>query len=80
VARSNDNEPWYDPSEMATQQKVRDAEGQMLGAQAALQEYVERSEPGTVDIALHLRLAEELKRSTDEYVRLLSEFLSELRS
>jgi len=25
-------------------------------------------------------LAEELKRSTDEYVRLLSEFLSELRS
>ena len=52
----------------------------MLRAQAALQEYVERSEPGTVDIALHLRLAEELKHSTDEYVRLLSEFLSELRS
>ena len=65
---------------MATQQQVRDAEGQTLRAQAALQEYVERSEPGTVDIALHLRLAEELKRSTDKYVRLLSEFLSELRS
>lgn len=32
----------------------------MLRAQSALQEYVERSEPGTVDIALHLRLAEEL--------------------
>ena len=80
MERSNDNVPWYDPSEMATQQQVRDAEGQMLRAQAALQEYVERSEPGTVDIALHLRLAEELKRSTDEYVRLLSEFLSELRS
>src|SRR6266446_10760135 len=30
---------------MATQQQVRDAEGQMLRAQAALQEYVERSEP-----------------------------------
>ena len=52
----------------------------MLSAQTALREYVERSEPGTVDIALHLRLAEELKRSTDEYVRILSEFLSALGS
>ena len=65
---------------MATQQQVRDAEAEMLKAQSALQEYVERSEQSTVDITLHLRLAEELKRSTDEYVRLLSEFLSELRS
>jgi hypothetical protein len=65
---------------MTTQQQVRDAEGKMLKAQAALREYVERSEPGTVDVPLHLRLAKELKRSTDEYVRLLSEFLSELRS
>jgi len=65
---------------MTTQQQVRDAEGKMLSAQAALRDYVERSEPGTVDIALHLRLAEELKRSTDEYVRILSEFLSALGS
>ena len=65
---------------MATQQQVRDAEAKMLRAQAALREYVERSEPGTVDIALHLRLAKEVKRSTDEYVRVLSKFLSELRS
>jgi hypothetical protein len=62
--------------EMATQQQVRDAEAKMLRAQAALREYVERSEPGTVDVPLHLRLAKELKRSTDEYVRVLSEFLS----
>ncbi len=52
----------------------------MLKAQAALREYVERPEPGTVDIPLHLRLAKEVKRSTDEYVRVLSEFLSKLRS
>jgi len=65
---------------MATQQQVRDAEGKMLKAQAALREYVERSEPGTVDIPLHLRLAKEVKRSTDEYVRVLSEFLSKSRS
>lgn len=64
--------------EMATQQQVRDAEGKMLKAQAALREYVERSEPGTVNVPLHLRLAEEVKRSTDEYVKVLSEFLSKL--
>jgi hypothetical protein len=52
----------------------------MLRAQAALREYVERSEPHTVDVPLHLRLAKELKRSTDEYVGVLSEFLSKLRS
>jgi hypothetical protein len=66
--------------EMATQQQVRDAEAKMLRAQAALREYVERSEPNTVDVPLHLRLAKELKRSTDEYVRVLSGFLSKLRS
>ena len=66
--------------EMATQQQVRDAEAKMLRAQAALREYVERSEQSAVDIPLHLRLAKELKRSTDEYVRVLSKFLSELRS
>jgi hypothetical protein len=66
--------------EMATQKQVRDAEGKMLKAQAALRDYVERSEQRTVDIPLHLRLAKELKRSTDEYVRVLSKFLSELRS
>ena len=66
--------------EMATQQQVRDAEAKMLRAQAALREYVERLEPHTVDVPLHLRLAKELKRSTDEYVRVLSKFLSELRS
>jgi len=66
--------------EMATQQQVKDAEAKMLGAQAALWEYVERSDPRTVDIPLNLRLAEELKRATDEYVRVLSEFLSELHS
>jgi hypothetical protein len=66
--------------EMATQQQVRDAEAKMLRAQAALREYVERSEPHTVDVPLHLRLAKELKRSTDEYVGVLSEFLSKLRS
>jgi len=66
--------------EMATQKQVRDAEGKMLRAQAALRDYVERSEQRTVDISLHLRLAKELKRSTDEYVRVLSKFLSELRS
>jgi hypothetical protein len=65
---------------MATQKQVRDAEGKMLKAQAALRDYVERSEQRTVDIPLHLRLAKELKRSTDEYVRVLSKFLSELRS
>jgi hypothetical protein len=65
---------------MATQQQVRDAEAKMLRAQAALREYVERSDPGTVDVPLHLRLAKELKRSTDEYVRILSEFLSKLHS
>ena len=52
----------------------------MLRAQAALREYVERSEQHTVDIPLHLRLAKELKRSTDEYVRVLSKFLAEPRS
>ena len=52
----------------------------MLRAQAALREYVERSEQRSVDIPLHLRLAKELKRSTDEYVDVLSKFLSELRS
>ncbi len=52
----------------------------MLRAQAALREYVERSEQRSVDIRLHLRLAKELKRSTDEYVGVLSKFLSELRS
>jgi hypothetical protein len=66
--------------EMATQQQVKDAEAKMLGAQAAFWEYVERSDPRTVDIPLNLRLAEELKRATDEYVRVLSEFLSELHS
>jgi len=52
----------------------------MLRAQAALREYVERSEQRSVDIPLHLRLAKKLKRSTDEYVDVLSKFLSELRS
>jgi len=52
----------------------------MLRAQATLREYVERSEQRSVDIPLHLRLAKELKRSTDEYVDVLSKFLSELRS
>jgi len=52
----------------------------MLRAQAALRDYVERSEQRTVDIPLHLRLAKELKRSTDEYVSVLSKFLSGLRS
>jgi hypothetical protein len=66
--------------EMATRQQARDAEAKMLRAQAALRDYVERSEQRTVDIPLHLRLAKELKRSTDEYVRVLSKFLSELRS
>jgi hypothetical protein len=66
--------------EIATQKQVRDVEGKMLRAQAALRDYVERSEQRTVDISLHLRLAKELKRSTDEYVRVLSKFLSELRS
>jgi hypothetical protein len=66
--------------EMATQKQVRDAEGKMLRAQAALRDYVERSEQRTVNIRRHLRLAKELKRSTDEYVRVLSKFLSELRS
>jgi hypothetical protein len=65
---------------MATRQQARDAEAKMLRAQAALRDYVERSEQRTVDIPLHLRLAKELKRSTDEYVRVLSKFLSELRS
>lgn len=65
---------------MATRQQVIDAEAKMLRAQAALREYVERSEQSAVDIPLHLRLAKELKRSTDEYVTVLSKFLSELRS
>jgi hypothetical protein len=65
---------------MATQLQVGNAAGKMLRAQAALREYVERSEQRSVDIPLHLRLAKELKRSTDEYVDVLSKFLSELRS
>jgi hypothetical protein len=65
---------------MATQLQVRNAEGKMLRAQAALREYVERSEQRSVDIPPHLRLDKELKRSTDEYVDVLSKFLSELRS
>jgi hypothetical protein len=65
---------------MATRQQARDAEAKMLRAQAALRDYVERSEQRTINIPRHLRLAKELKRSTDEYVRVLSKFLSELRS
>ena len=58
---------------MATQQQVAEGEKRMRNAEAGLWAYLERREPRTVDVDRHKRLADELKRCTDEYVRLVSE-------
>jgi hypothetical protein len=59
--------------DMATPQQVAEAQERMRRAQEARLVYVERPEPRTVDVAKHKRLADELKRCTDECIRLVSE-------
>ena len=58
---------------MATYGQVKAAEARIEQARAALLAYVERSESQQTDVQLHLRLAEDLKRATDDYVRLVAE-------
>ena len=58
---------------MSTPEQITNAHQQMRRAEEALTNYVERPEPREVDIERHKRLAADLKRCVDEYVRLVSE-------
>ena len=53
---------------MSTLEEVKAAERRMNEAKKALQRYTERSANEPTDRKLHLRLAQELKRATDDYV------------
>jgi len=53
---------------MSTIEDVKAAERKMNEARIALQRYTERPLSDPSDHKLHLRLAQELKRATDDYV------------
>jgi len=53
---------------MSTIEDVKAAERKMNEAKIALQRYTERSPNDPSDHNLHRRLAEELKRATDDYL------------
>jgi predicted metal-dependent hydrolase len=53
---------------MSTLEEVKAAERRMNEAKKALQRYTERSANEPTDHKLHLRLAQELKRATDDYL------------
>lgn len=57
---------------MSTLQEVKAAEKRMNDAKEALRKYTERPEGAATDIKLHLRLADALKKATDEYVGVVS--------
>jgi uncharacterized protein YdeI (YjbR/CyaY-like superfamily) len=53
---------------MSTLEEVKAAEQRMNDAKKALQRYTERSTNERTDRKLHLRLAQELKQATDDYL------------
>ncbi len=56
-----------------TYEEVKAAEERMNEARGVLFAYVERPKSQPTDFQLHLRLAQDLKRATDDYVRLVGE-------
>jgi hypothetical protein len=58
---------------MVTYEEVKAAEERMNQARAVLLGYVERPKSQPSDFQLHLRIAEDLKGATDDYVRLVGE-------
>jgi hypothetical protein len=58
---------------MPTAEQIAQAEARMRHAHHELLDYVERPEPREVDIERHKRLADNLKRRTDEYVSLIAQ-------
>jgi len=58
---------------MSTIEEVKTAEERMKLASAALMGYVERPASAGTDTQLHMRLADELKAATDEFLRFISE-------
>ena len=53
---------------MSTLEDVKAAQKRVNNARVALQKYTERSAIAPTDIKLHRRLAEALKKATDEYL------------
>jgi hypothetical protein len=58
---------------MSTLRQVKAAENRMNEAQGALGAYAERPRSQLQNIDLHRRLAEELIKATNEYIRLIFE-------
>lgn len=53
---------------MSTLEDVKAAEKRVNNAKAALQEYTNRPNGAPINVKLHRRLAEALKKATDEYL------------
>ena len=58
---------------MSTLKQVKAAENWMNEAQGALGAYAERPQSQLQNLDLHRRLAEELTKATNEYIRLIFE-------
>jgi hypothetical protein len=61
---------------MSTLEDVKAAEKRMHNAKAALQRYTDRPEGTPADMKLHRRLAEALKKATDEYLAVVIDLRS----